>query len=101
MHNTDYFEQEYVDPSIMDDDEKSQIPHFLEGVIQALYGVGKLDKGDLDNCLSELCYIAGVDFPDLELNIERTNKISDTLKSWLEFNDQYNQKFKKDCVVVI
>ncbi len=99
MQDQDYFEQEYVDPSIMDEDENSQIPHFLEGVIQALYGVGRLDKGDLDNCLSELCHITGVEFPDLELNIDRpSSTISDSLKGWIESTRKYNQKIKQDAL---
>ena len=99
MHKQEYFDEDEVDLSIMEDNEKSQIPHFLQGVIQALYGVGRLDKGDLDNCLSELCHITGVELPDLELNIERpSSTISDSLKCWIESTRKYNQKIKKNSL---
>lgn len=75
------------------------LPHFLEGVIEHIYGDEPLGEDDLHHCLRELCQIAGIDIPEKEINIKRKSQkkkvrqeISSTLvNSWLDFNKKHNE----------
>lgn len=74
------------------------LPHFLEGVIEHIYGDKPLGEDDLHHCLRELCQIAGLDIPEKEINVKRKRQkknrediSSNLVSSWLDFNKKFNQ----------
>ena len=62
----------------------------LKTIINAIYTTGDVEL--LEDCLDELVGVFGLELPNTKPILEKKAKRSVMIDSWLEFNQEYNEK---------
>lgn len=81
LENDDFYEENQCPDCVKHMNTIDEAKHFLEGVMEHLYGSGELNTLRLETNLEDLCYYLGVKVPENRINVARPRKI-DYINAW-------------------